>query len=69
MKTSQQINMAIAFCNTTKTKVAKSIGMTRQNFSMKLKRESFSREELDAIANVLGGKFVAYFEFKDGTKI
>ena len=69
MKTSQQISMAIAFCNTTKSEVASKIGMTRQNFGMKLKRDTFTREELEQIAEALGGKFVIYFEFEDGTKI
>lgn len=69
MKTSQQISMAIAFKNETKASVAKKIGMTRQNFCMKLKRESFTREELEMIASALGCRFYAYFEFDDGTKV
>ena len=69
MTTSQQIEMAIAYNHKTKASLAAEMDMTRQNFYSKLKRDTFTRDELIKIAELLGGKYVVYFEFPDGTKI
>lgn len=67
MAFSKQIELAITYAGETKSSVARSIGMTQQNFSQKLKRETFTREEIEKIAKAINGKFVSYFEFPDGT--
>ena len=45
------------------------IGMSPQNFSGKLKRESFSFQELDAMAKAAGCSFRADFVLPDGETI
>ena len=49
--------------------MARAIGMTPSNFNQKYKRQTFTQEELEQIATVLGGTYVFGFEFPDGTKI
>lgn len=49
--------------------IASELHITPQCLSMKLKRNSFSTEELNLIANKLGCKFVQRFEFADGSFI
>ncbi|MDM5154716.1 hypothetical protein QUF88_13020 [Bacillus sp. DX1.1] len=43
--------------------------MTPSNFNQKIKRGTFSPEELNTIATALGAVYVSVFEFPDGTKI
>lgn len=69
MNLETKIKMAVAFKNISQAKLAESIGQTPQNFNKKLKRETFTPTELEQIANALGAKYCAYFEFEDGTKI
>lgn len=48
---------------------AKAIGMSPQSFSAKLRRNSFSYDELEKIAEFTGCRFVQYFEMPNGEKI
>ena len=69
MKMAQKINMAIAYRGISQAALARDIGMTPSNFNQKLKRETFTVEELERIAAALGGLYTFSFEFPDGTKI
>lgn len=69
MTMAQKINMALAYKNMSQAALARSIGMTPSNFNQKLKRETFSTEELNAIAGALGGSYEFNFTFPDGTRI
>jgi ribosome-binding protein aMBF1 (putative translation factor) len=69
MNTEQQIKMAIAYKGRSQADLARSINMTPSNFNQKIKRDTFTREELEKIATALGGSYSAYFEFPDGIKI
>lgn len=69
MTMAQKINMAIAYKGMSQAALARAIDMTPSNFNQKLKRETFSPEELDKIAVALGGEFEFNFIFPDGTKI
>lgn len=69
MNISQKINMAIAYKGISQAALARSIGMTPQNFNNKFKRETFTQEELERIASALGGEFFFGFRFPDGTNI
>lgn len=69
MTMSQKINMAIAYKSISQAALARDIGMTPSNFNQKLKRETFTTEELEQIANSLGGIYEFNFIFPDGTKI
>lgn len=66
MKMQQKIRMAIARSDTSQAAVARQIGMTPSNFNQKFKRESFTVEELEQIAEALGAKYNFSFEFEDG---
>jgi len=69
MKMEQKINMAAAYKGISQAAVARAIGMTPSNFNQKIKRDTFSFDELHAIAAALGAVYTAGFEFPDGTKI
>jgi predicted XRE-type DNA-binding protein len=64
-----QINAAAAYANMTQADVALAVGMSKSNFNQKLKRHSFSEEELAKIADAIGAKVDFRFEFPDGTRI
>lgn len=69
MNLETKIKMAMTFKNISQSKLAELVGTSPQNFNKKLRRQTFSPEELEKIADVLGAKFQCYFEFEDGTKI
>jgi len=70
MTMEQKINMAIAYKGISQAALARDIGMTPSNFNQKLKRDTFTNEELERIAAALGAAYIpASFEFPDGTKI
>jgi transcriptional regulator with XRE-family HTH domain len=69
MTIEQKINMAVAYRGLSQAALARTIGMTPSNFNQKIKRESFSQRELQAIAGALGAEYSVVFEFPDGTKI
>lgn len=70
MSKEQKIKAAVAFSGTSQAKLAKSIGMTASNFNQKLKRDTFTDEELKCIAEALGARFQpCAFVFPDGTQI
>ena len=69
ISTEQMINMAIAFKGISQATLARAIDMTPSNFNQKIKRDTFSKEELEKIAIALGASYKSYFEFPDGTKI
>ena len=69
MTIEQKINMALAYKSMSQAALARGIGMTPSNFNQKLKRDTFTTDELHAIAEVLGGSYHFGFEFPDGMKI
>lgn len=69
MKLERKILMAMAYRRTTQAAVARAMGTTPSNFNQKLKRETFTLEEMEQMAEVLGGKYRAEFVFEDGTII
>ena len=70
MSKEQQIKAAIAYKGLSQARIAKAIGMTASNFNQKLKRDTFTDEELQAIAESLGAEFQpCAFIFPDGMKI
>lgn len=69
MTISQKINMAIAYKGMSQAALARAIDTTPQNFNKKMKRETFTQEELEKIAAALGGEYFFGFKFPDGTNI
>jgi len=69
MTIEQKIKMVAAYKGTSQAEIARSIGMTPSNFNQKVKRGTFTKDELEQIAAALGAVYHAFFEFPDGTKI
>lgn len=70
MSKEQKIKAAIAYSGFSQAKLAEAIGMTASNFNQKLKRDTFTDEELEQIATALGAVFQpCAFVFPDGQKI
>jgi 3-methyladenine DNA glycosylase Mpg len=69
MNTEQMINMAAAYKGTSQAALARAIEMTPSNFNQKIKRDTFTREEIGKIAAALGAEYTTFFSFPDGTKI
>ncbi len=69
MTIEQKINMALAYKGMSQAGLARAIEQTPTNFNQKLKRATFTQEELEQIGLALGGKYTFGFEFPDGTKI
>ena len=53
----------------TQAELADKIGMNKSNFNARMKRESFSRIEMEQIAKALGMEFVYTFKMPDGKTI
>ena len=70
MTMEQKIKMALAYRDMSQAALAREIGMTPSNFNQKLKRNTFTDEELRKMAEALGACYIpASFDFPDGTKI
>ncbi len=69
MTISEQINVLCARLNISKAELARKIGTSPQNFNAKLKRCSFTINDLETIAIAAGVKFERYFELNNGDKV
>jgi len=61
--------MAAAYKGISQAALARDIGMTPSNFNQKVKRGTFTVDELDKIAEVLGAVYRFGFVFHDGKEI
>lgn len=70
MTLEQKISMALAHKQTSQAALARMVGQTPSNFNQKMKRGTFTVEELEKIGEaLLGAKYFFGFEFEDGTKV
>lgn len=69
MTISEQIKVLCTRRNISLAELARRVGTSPQNFSSKLKRESFTIVELEEIANVVNVKFERNFILTNGDKI
>ena len=70
MTQEQKIKMALAYSNTSQAALARQLNMTPSNFNQKLKRDTFTEDELTQIAAAMNATYTPwYFNFNDGTKI
>lgn len=69
MTISEQIRVLCVRSNISVSELARRYGTTPQNFSSKMKRESFSIEELERIAKALDCTFERHFVLSDGERI
>lgn len=65
----ERIKAAAAKAGITFNTISNEMGMTRQNFTQRATRESWTEKEYKQIADAIGAKYVSYFLFEDGTKI
>ena len=70
MTNSQKIKMALAYKNMSESELARQFGTSPQAFNQRMKTDKFSSADLEKIADILGAKYIAVFEFPDfDTKI
>jgi len=70
MTKEKKIKMAIAYKGISQAALAKAVDTTPSNFNQKLKRDTFTDEELEKIAQALGAEFrPCAFVFPDGVEI
>ena len=65
----KKIEMACTYKGISQATLARALGITPATFNSRLKVCKFSQEELEKIAETLGGVYVFGFEFPDGMKI
>lgn len=69
MTIEQQIKMALSFAGISQAELARRLGYTAANLNQKIKRGTLTREEMERIAEAIGGRWRAEFVFDDGTII
>ena len=69
MTISDQIRVLCARLNISIAELARRTGQSPQNFNSKLKRCSFSIEDLEKIADATDTVFERYFVFDSGEKV
>lgn len=69
MTVEQKLNMALSYRGISQAELARRIGTTPSNLNQKVKRNTLTKEELEKIAEALGGNWRAEFTFEDGTVI
>ena len=65
----EKIRILLKRNNVTIIELSKRLGTTNQNMANKLKRDNFSIQELEAIAEALDCEFEGFFVDKDGDGI
>lgn len=63
------ITRAIGYSGKSAADVARKLNISPATFSNRLNKCRFSSEELSQIADVIGAKYIEYFEFPDTTLI
>ena len=66
---SEQIKVLCVRSNISLAELARRMGTTPQNFSSKMKRESFSIADLEYIAEMAGCSFERHFVLPNGEKV
>ena len=69
MKITEQIKILCVRCKVSEAELARRLGTSPQNFNSKMKRESFSIDDLEKIADALGVEFRRNFILDNGDEI
>jgi transcriptional regulator with XRE-family HTH domain len=69
MTISEQIKILCVRCNVSEAELARRLGKSPQSFNSKMKRESFTIDDLEEIAGALGVKFTRNFILANGDKV
>lgn len=69
MTISEQIKILCIRCDMSEAELARRLGKSPQSFNAKMKRESFTIEDLNEIADAVGVEFKRNFILTNGEKI
>lgn len=69
MTISEQIKILCIRCNMSEAELARRLGKSPQSFNAKMKRESFTIEDLNEIADAVGVEFKRNFILTNGEEI
>lgn len=69
MDTAKKIKLLLVQHDMTITQLAKMLNISQPALSQKLKKDDFTESELVAIAKAFNGEYIAYFQFRDGTRL
>lgn len=69
MTISEQIKVLCVRCNVSEAELARRLGKSPQSFNAKMKRESFTIDDLDKIAEAVGVEFKRNFILTNGEEI
>lgn len=69
MTIEQMLKMALSYKGISQAELARQLGTTPSNLNQKVKRDTLTKRDLEDISEILGCKFICFFEFPDGTKI
>lgn len=69
MTISEQIKVLCVRSNISVAELARRLGTSPQAFNAKLKRASFTVEDLEIIANAVNAKFLHSFELSSGDSV
>lgn len=66
---SEQLQLLLFHSSVKKCEIAKALNMSPQSFSGKLRRGSFTLDELAKIGEITGCRYVQYFKLPNGHKL
>lgn len=69
MTISEQIKVLCVRCKVSEAELARRLGTSPQNFCSKMKRESFTIDDLDKIARALNVEFKRNFILDNGEEV
>lgn len=69
MTISEQIKILCVRCNMSEAELARRLGKSPQSFNAKMKRESFTINDLNEIADAVGVEFKRNFILTNGEEI
>lgn len=69
MTIAEQIKVLCVRSNISVAELARRVGKSPQSFNAKMKRESFTVEELEIIAGAVNARYIRLFELPSGEKI
>ncbi len=64
-----KLRTALAYKNISQAELARRLNTTPSNLNLKVKRNTLKNEDMEKIAELLGGTWRAEFVFEDGTVI
>ena len=69
MQISEQIRVLCVRCNVSEAELARRLGKSPQSFNSKMKRETFTVNDLEKVASALGVTFKRNFVLGNGEEI